>query len=141
MREENIALDAFRVGTTFHNAVDLYVFERQIRLLVLDALERIEVALRANVSDSSGQLDRFAYLKLALYHEEFSVKFDKYSGVTRHHQWLEKHAQLIGRSKEEFVMHNRTKNGLSLTIWVAARYGTLARFQCFLIACERLSKT
>ena len=129
VREERIALDAFRVGTTFQNAVDLYVFDKQLRLLVVDALERIEVALRVDVSHTLGQLDRFAYLKPELFHDEFSVKLDKDSGVTRHHEWLSKHAQLIGRSREEFVRHNRTKYGLPLAIWVACEvwdFGTLS---------------
>lgn len=39
VREERIALDAFRAGTTFQNAVDLYVFDKQLRLLVMDALD------------------------------------------------------------------------------------------------------
>ncbi len=129
VREERIALDLFRAGTTFQNAVDLYVFDKQLRLLVMDALERIEVALRVDVSHTLGQLDRFAYLKPELFHDEFSVKLDKDSGVTRHHEWLGKHAQLIGRSKEEFVRHNRTKYGLPLAIWVACEvwdFGTLS---------------
>ncbi len=129
VREERIALDAFRTGASFQNAVDLYVFDKQLRLLVMDALERIEVALRVDVSHTLGQLDRFAYLKPELFHDEFSVKLDKDSGVTRHHEWLGKHAQLIGRSREEFVRHNRTKYGLPLAIWVACEvwdFGTLS---------------
>lgn len=118
VREERIALDAFRSGTTFQNAVDLYVFDKQLRLLVMDALERIEVALRVDVSHTLGHLDRFAYLKPELFHEEFSTQLDKKTGVTRHHEWLGKHAQLIARSKEEFVRHNRDKYGLPLAIWV-----------------------
>lgn len=128
-REERIALDAFRTGTTFQDAVDLYVFDKQLRLLVMDALERIEVALRVDVSHTLGQLDRFAYLKPELLHAEFSTQLDKKSGLTRHHEWLSKHAQLIGRSKEEFVRHNRDKYGLPLAIWVTCEvwdFGTLS---------------
>ena len=58
VREERIALDLFRAGTTFQNAVDLYVFDKQLRLLVMDALERIEVALRVDVSHTLGQIGR-----------------------------------------------------------------------------------
>jgi abortive infection bacteriophage resistance protein len=126
---ERIALDNFRAGTTFQNAVDLYVFDKQLRLLVMDALERIEVALRVDVHHALGKLHRFAYLRPELFHEDFSAKLDKNSGVTRHHQWLGKHAQLIGRSREEFVEHNRTRYGLPLAIWVACEvwdFGTLS---------------
>lgn len=45
MREECLALDAFWAGTTFQNAVDLYVFDKQLRLLAMEALECIVVAL------------------------------------------------------------------------------------------------
>jgi abortive infection bacteriophage resistance protein len=37
----------FRPGTTFDQLIDLYRFDRELRLLVLDAIERIEVALRS----------------------------------------------------------------------------------------------
>jgi abortive infection bacteriophage resistance protein len=105
------------------------VFDKQLRLLALDALERIEVAVRVDVTHTLGALDRFAYLRADLFHEEFSVKLDQATGLTRHLDWLAKHAQLIGRSKEEFVRHNRTKYGLPLAIWVACEvwdFGTLS---------------
>lgn len=104
VREERIALDAFRAGTTFQNAVDLYVFDKQLRLLVMDALERIEVALRVDVSHTLGKLDPFAYLKPDLFNDEFSVKLDKNSGVSRHHEWLGKHAKLPFHDWLSFVI-------------------------------------
>lgn len=119
VRMERIVLDEFLANSTFQNAVDLYVFDKKLRLLMLDALERIEVALRAEVAHKLGQKDPFAYLKPELFHESFSVKLDKTSCVTAHHDWLGKHARLVGRSKEEFVRHNRQKYGLPLPIWVA----------------------
>lgn len=41
----------FRDGTSFDDVLDLYVFDRALRLLVMDALERVEVAVRAAVTD------------------------------------------------------------------------------------------
>ncbi len=41
----------FRNGTTFDDVLDLYVFDRALRLLVMDALERVEVAVRAALTD------------------------------------------------------------------------------------------
>lgn len=124
-----MALDDFKPAATFQNAVDLYVFDKKLRMLAMDALERIEVALRVDVAHTLGQLDAFAYLKGDLFHGEFSQALDKQSGLTRHHGWLAKHAQLIGRSKEEFVNHNKTKYGQPLAIWVACEvwdFGTLS---------------
>lgn len=129
VKVESLVLDNFRQGTTFQHAVGLYVFDKQLRMLVLDGLERIEIALRVDVSHRLGKLDIFAYLKSDLLHDEFSQKLDKDTGLTRHHQWLAKHAGLIGRSKEEFVKHNKEKYGLPLPIWVACEvwdFGTLS---------------
>lgn len=129
VKVESMVLDHFKPGTTFQNAVDLYVFDKQLRLLVMDALERIEVALRVDVSHTLGQLDRFAYLKPEYLHDDFCTTLDKTRGVSRYHEWLGKHAQLINRSKEEFVRHNREKYGLPLAIWVACEvwdFGTMS---------------
>lgn len=129
VKVESLVLDPFKPGATFHNAVDLYVFDKQLRLLVMDALERVEVALRVDISHTLGKLDTFAYLKPELFHDDFSGKLDKDSGLSRHHEWLGKHAQLIRRSREEFVRHNKAKYGLPLAIWVACEvwdFGTLS---------------
>lgn len=40
-----------RDGTSFDDVLDLYVFDRTLRLLVMDALERVEVAVRAALTD------------------------------------------------------------------------------------------
>jgi len=126
---ETIALDSFKPGATFQNAVDLYVFDKQLRLLVMDALERVEIALRVDVAHTLGLQDKFAYLRGDLFHANFSQVLNKDTGLIRHHEWLAKHAQLISRSKEEFVTHNKTKYGLPLAIWVACEvwdFGTLS---------------
>lgn len=39
----------FVPGTTFQQVIDVYNFDRELRLLCLDAIERIEVALRASI--------------------------------------------------------------------------------------------
>ena len=42
----------FRPGTTFELVHDRYIFDRRLRLLALDAIEKIEIALRASISNS-----------------------------------------------------------------------------------------
>jgi len=44
--EEDHATHQFRAGTTFDEVLKLYIFDRELRLLVMDALERIEVSVR-----------------------------------------------------------------------------------------------
>ena len=43
-------LDDFYPGYTFQQALDLYVFDKRLRLLVLDAIDRIEVAIRVDIA-------------------------------------------------------------------------------------------
>ena len=40
----------FETGATFEAVMNLYEFDRRLRLLVLDALERVEVSLRTAVT-------------------------------------------------------------------------------------------
>ena len=44
----------FSEGTTFSNIVNIYNFDRELRLLCLDPIERIEVSLRAHIINVMG---------------------------------------------------------------------------------------
>jgi abortive infection bacteriophage resistance protein len=44
--EADHATHRFRPGTRFEEVVNLYVFDRELRLLMLDAIERLEVSVR-----------------------------------------------------------------------------------------------
>lgn len=43
--------DNFVPGTTFAEVVALYEFDRKMRTLIYDGIERIEVALRARIGE------------------------------------------------------------------------------------------
>jgi abortive infection bacteriophage resistance protein len=118
-KTDRLPLDTFKSGATFENAVELYLFDKKLRLFAVDALERIEIALRVDVVHTLGQLDKFAYLKPDLLHPSFSAALDPKAGLSEHHQWLSKHAGLINRSREKFIEHAKQKYGLPVPIWVA----------------------
>jgi abortive infection bacteriophage resistance protein len=123
-------LDTFKDGASFQNAVDLYVFDKKLRLLVLDALERIEIALRVDISHTLGKKDPFAHTKPEFLANNFAKKVNKNTGVTQHKRWLDNHDGLVSRSKETFIEHNRNKYGLPLPVWVACEiwdFGTLSK--------------
>ena len=46
----------FLDGVSFEDILDLYVFDRKLRLAVMDAVERIEVAFRAQFSQTMSEL-------------------------------------------------------------------------------------
>lgn len=127
---QTFPLDTFKAGLRFQDAVNLYVFDKKLRLLVLDALERIEVALRVDISHTLGELDAFAYLKPELLSEEFTQNLNARGGLSDYHVWLTNHAKLLDRSKEEFIKHNKEKYGLPIAIWIACEvwdFGCMSR--------------
>lgn len=48
-KESGIILDTFKEGTTWNDIYSLYIFDRKLRLLVFDAIERIEIAIRTQI--------------------------------------------------------------------------------------------
>lgn len=114
-----LVLENFTPGATFENAVKLYVFDKKLRLLVMDALERIEIAFRVEIAHLLGERDSFAYLDKEQFFHKFSQQIDPRTGLTEHHDWLSKQAGLINRSRELFITHNKEKHGLPLPIWIA----------------------
>lgn len=66
--------DDFVPNTQFLDAVNLYLFDKKLRLLILDALERIEVAIRVDMAYMLGERDKFAHHDVAHFHAGFANK-------------------------------------------------------------------
>jgi abortive infection bacteriophage resistance protein len=63
----------FKPGTDFKKILDLYTFDRQLRLVAIDALERIEVALRTAITDAMcTSYDPFWFLNRARFSSSFN---------------------------------------------------------------------
>jgi len=112
--KEKERVDQFVLGATFEQAVQLYIFDKKLRLLIMDALERIEIAFRVEISTLLGKKDPFAYRNPDFFHEKF---VNNRSNVN-YQKWLSKHESLVHRSKEKFIEHNKKKYGLPLPIWI-----------------------
>lgn len=112
--------DEFAEGTTFDTVAELYVFDKRLRLLSLDALERIEVALRTDVALILGEKGAFSYRNPESFDGKFSKVPDKKSKKIKHIEWLSRFEAVASRSKEEFVKHHWAKYKMSpLPIWKA----------------------
>lgn len=128
-RVETLPLDQFKSGTAFDDALTLYEFDKKLRLLALEGLEGVEIALRVEMAHELGRLDPFCYLRPGLLHPTFSQVLQPDSGVTRHHDWLTRHAALLNRSREDFIRHGRERYGWPLPIWMACQvwdFGTMS---------------
>lgn len=86
-------------GTTFETVVALYDFDRQLRLLVLDALERVEVAVRTAVTYHLG-------MTYGAFGHEIPNNFH---GGFDHGTWLSHLHQETTRSSDAFVSHYQQK--------------------------------
>lgn len=115
----DVRTDNFVPNTQFVDAVELYLFDKKLRLLAIDALERIEVALRVDIAYMLGERNTFAHHDVSQFHPKFANTPRRRSGKTGHQEWLEKYGSLVARSKEDFVKHYREKHGPQLPIWVA----------------------
>ena len=129
---KNVRSDAFLEGAEFSLIANLYVFDKKLRLLTLDAIERIEVALRVDIAYLLGKYDLYAHLNPKLLHGNFAKKNKNSSTAkTKHQEWLEKYQDAVKRSREEFVEHFRSKYDAKLPIWCAIElwdFGMLSIF-------------
>lgn len=112
----------FAPHSHFENVVKLYVFDKKLRLLAMDALERIEMALRVDIAYLLGRYDPLAHKKAMFLHGHFAKQIKKKGpakGRTEHSLWLKKHDELLHRARREpFIEHHQKKYG-EPPIWVA----------------------
>jgi abortive infection bacteriophage resistance protein len=128
-----VRLDTFSPGSRFEDVVRLYVFDKKLRLLALDALERIEMAVRVDVAHLLGNKDPLAHENPTCLHGNFTKKQilkGPDTGKTQHQVWLAKYKSMLSRArKEPFVVHHQQQYG-ALPIWAAVEvwdFGLLSK--------------
>ncbi|TFW14363.1 Abi family protein [Brevundimonas intermedia] len=122
--------DDFLAQAAFVDAVDLYVFDKKLRLLFLDAIERLEVALRVAVALQLGAYDPWFHRDPSKLDAKFTTA-DGRTGRSKHDEWLSRLDASVGRSKEEFVRHFQSRYTSELPIWIAIElwdFGLLSHF-------------
>ena len=121
--------DTYESGTHFERIQMLYSFDRKLRLLLLDAIERIEVALRAAVTyNISTKFGTFGHCDPRAFIASF-----------KHEEFLNELRVAECGSHESFVRHFRTKYTADdhLPIWMATELlslGAVSRMFKFLTA-------
>lgn len=129
--------DHFKQGTTFEQALDFYLFDKELRLMVMDALERIEIAMRSAFVEVLGELGPHAHRDRRSYNNHFSTCADG-SQKTLLERFLAGVDESFSFSKEEFAKHFRNNYSGKPPIWIAAGgwdWGNLA--YTFLYLSER----
>jgi abortive infection bacteriophage resistance protein len=115
----------FKPGTTFDAIWDRYVFDRHLRLLVMDSVERIEIAVRSELAlHHSMAHDPFAYIE--------NASSLPYLDHRQYQRFQNEIIQQTKNSKETFVNHFFGRYGdmhEHLPVWMASE---IMSFGCML---------
>jgi abortive infection bacteriophage resistance protein len=113
-------LDDFQIGTDFTKIIELYVFDKKLRMIVLDALERIEIGVRTEIALLLGQYSPWAHRDPNCFHGNFSVRAKRNKTFTAHVEWISRLDDKLEKSREVFAKHFKQKYpGSHLPIWIA----------------------
>lgn len=117
----NRRLDRFWSGTSFAAVTELYDFDRQLRNLVLEAIERLEVTLRCHISRVMGFFGPQAYAgDSRLFRASFLEKKPRRErGITSDWDlWKKKNEELLARSTQDLARFARDNYYAPHPIWV-----------------------
>ncbi len=115
--ETGVRLNSFKAGTSFDYVIELYEFDKMLRLLILDALERIEISFRTSISYHLGQTDPLFYKNPDNFKTEFRT--------TQYPIWLKKQQEKIEQSKEDCIRHNTKNTGTTFLYGSSVKHGNL----------------
>lgn len=122
---------SFIPGTSFQTVWNRYVFDRQLRLAVMDAVERVEVSVRtALVTELAMRHGTFAHLD----RRHFPT-----ADPQRHARFVEDLRVEAQHSKEQFVEHFKATYDEfpDLPIWAAAETMTFGSMFTLFVMCEK----
>lgn len=109
----------FRPGTRFATVLEYYAFDQRLKLLLLDAIERVEISLRT----------RWAH-ELAMRHGSHAYLVRRlFADRQRYGKCLEQLKEEVARSHETFIRHYREtySNPTLPPIWAACEVLTLGQ--------------
>ncbi|PWE40580.1 Abi family protein [Pseudomonas prosekii] len=127
-----LRLDTFQAATDFDSAVALYNFDKRLRMLVLDAVERLEVHLKTVIAHEVGYHDPMAYTNPRFILQKWTQPYTDRNGRKRNKwvEWSQKQQSHIERSREDCIQwHFRAAK--SIPVWVATEawdFGDLSEF-------------
>jgi abortive infection bacteriophage resistance protein len=122
--------DAFIKGTKFSDIIQVYNFDKEIKLCILGYLEDIEIALRTHIAYELGKQDVDPDGSLSYLNPRNYISQEHFNYFSNHI------SSEIGNSKEEaFIKHHKRKYKNTLPVWVFVEvlsFGKLSEFFSFL---------
>ena len=122
--------DRYRDGTSLADGRGLLDFDRALRALVLEAVERIEVAVRTRLASVMGRCSPFAHEERSSFTTAFTSPRPGPDDRSEHRVWLDRLREREVRSDESFVRHFRERYDGRMPIWVVTElleFGQVSR--------------
>ncbi|WP_159614544.1 Abi family protein [Glutamicibacter sp. JC586] len=118
-RERTRLLGRYRPGTALSHAEDIIDFDRHLRLLVLEGVERIEVDIRMQTGYILGRTSAFAYENADCFDSSFTSQSTDSQDPrpSKHVLWLDRVKARRDSSDEQVVSHFRDKYDDRMPIW------------------------
>lgn len=121
-RPRTTILSQYRPGTSIAHVTKVIDFDRHLRMLALEGVERVEVALRMRIAYVLGARSQLAHLDPATFVASFTEhQVDEATGwrsrASKHAEWLQRVAQRRNGSDEAFVAHFRDQYEGQMPIW------------------------
>jgi abortive infection bacteriophage resistance protein len=96
----------FKSGISFKDIVDCYTFDREFRLLLSDALERIEIAIRTAILDYMSQnVNPHWFLEARHFLPQYVQKDQNRNNLSKHDDFLKRIEDNTRRSSDIFFKH------------------------------------
>ncbi len=118
-RSRTRILGRYRPGTALHHAASIIDFDRRLRMLVMDGVERIEIAVRMQIGYVLGRTSAFAHEDASCFTPAFTAECTdtREPAPSRHVQWLQRVNARKASSDEQFVEHFRGKYDDRMPVW------------------------
>lgn len=112
-------LDTYCPDTTLHHAEDIITFDRRLRMLTMEGIERIEVAARMQIGYVLGRRSAFSYEDPECFTDAFTAPSTdmREPAPSKHVQWLQRVNARKSRSDEQFVAHFRDRYDDRMPVW------------------------
>ncbi|KAI5912975.1 Abi family protein [Thauera sp. 2A1] len=124
--------DRFLPGTEFDRVLSLYLMDKRLRLLMLDAIERIEVHVRSVIAHEVGYHDPLAYQCSDFINPSQTRTYSDRSGRQRNAwiEWTNRQTDQLNRSREDCIEWHR-RSHKAIPFWVAVEawdFGVVSKY-------------
>lgn len=146
--DDGIRLSTFLPGHSFEEVLSLHSFDRRLRIMLMEAIERIEVAIRVHMAYVVGKRGAFAHITRDCLGDHCDKIIQKGQsdepGESALATFTKRQRNLLNASSEGFKKHFIEKYDGELPIWTAVEiwdFGMLREFSQMILLEDRIEIT